>query len=153
VTEHVNQRELAARLGLTTRQVRNLANDGLPRNIAQGVASYPWPEALNWYIARRIKQAAPPDKLAAQTRKLQAEAMLAELALAREQQAVVPIETCDKLGADMADALRAVLINLPSSHALALERLGVSAEEAERVLHEIADELITSLRWAVENAA
>ena len=60
--EMLNQEELARRLDLCTRQVRNLTEQGMPRveeqTIGSRFGSYPWPLVLHWYVGFKVREAA-----------------------------------------------------------------------------------------------
>ena len=148
--EWLSQRELAARLGLTTRQVSNLTAEGMESRAVGNRREYPWPKALHWYIEFKLRTLAPSSMAEAQARKLAAEALITEIELAEKRRQVVPMEVCEAVGGEMADALRAILINAPSTYALDLERAGVPSETAEAVLEKLATDLTTALRGAVE---
>jgi phage terminase Nu1 subunit (DNA packaging protein) len=89
--EVLAQKELAARLDLDPRQIRNLEKKGLPRTYFREEGEergYPWPACLHWYVAFKIetetqKLSTPQRFQAAQIRELEAKAAKAELSLAQ----------------------------------------------------------------------
>lgn len=148
--EWLNQRELAARLGVTTRQVSNLTAEGMDSRVIGNRREYPWPKSLHWYIDFKIRTMSPSSVVESQARKLAAEALITEIELAEKRRQVVPMDVCEAMGGEMADALRAILINAPSTYALDLERAGVPSEAAESVMEKLATDLTEALRGAVE---
>lgn len=146
----MSQKVLAAALGLTPRQIHNLVALGLPREVNGGRAEYPWPAALRWYVTYReeaaAKRAAPDNADDAKVRKLIAEARLAEITVAEKESTLVPAATLDAVVGELAERLRAVLINIPSQYGLDLERAGVPPAAAQEVLEDIAESLTRALR-------
>lgn len=59
--ELLTQEALALRLDLCPRQVRNLTELGMPRlndrAIGARFGAYPWPLALHWYVAFKVREA------------------------------------------------------------------------------------------------
>ena len=95
MSEHIPQKELATRLGLTTRQVHNLAEQGVvPKRVRNGKADYPWPESLHKYIAWKIEAARDEsfDEAKERARKLRADADLRELELAERRGLLIPAD-------------------------------------------------------------
>ncbi len=88
--EVLAQKELAARLDLDPRQIRNLEKKGMPRTYLREEGEergYPWPACLHWYVRFKIeaetqKLTVPQRLQAAQIRDLEAKAAKSELALA-----------------------------------------------------------------------
>lgn len=93
----LTQKQCAEGLGLTSRQVHNLVEQGMPRRAKDGKAFYPWPRVLKWYIefrTRDVKQAAPrSDVEAAMDRRAMAEAKLTEIKLAEAQGLNISLDT------------------------------------------------------------
>lgn len=91
--ERLSQTELARRLGLTPRQIRNLEKKGLPYGYPKKKGSdkeYPWPTCNLWYIDFRIQSeferlGRKPDLDGARARKEDALARRAEWDLAKDQ--------------------------------------------------------------------
>lgn len=89
--EVLAQKELAARLDLDPRQIRNLEKKGMPRTYLREDGEergYPWPACLHWYVRFKIeaetqKLTVPQRLQAAQIRDLEAKAAKSELALAQ----------------------------------------------------------------------
>lgn len=89
--EVLAQKELAARLDLDPRQIRNLSKRGMPTTYlgeSGEERGYPWPACLHWYVAFKIeaetqKFSAPQRLQAAQIRDLEAKAARSEMQLAQ----------------------------------------------------------------------
>lgn len=89
--EVLSQKQLAARLDLDPRQIRNLSKRGMPtRYLTESGAErgYPWPACFHWYVAFKLeaetqKFSAPQRLQAAQIRDLEAKAAKSEMALSQ----------------------------------------------------------------------
>lgn len=110
-------------------------------------------DVLAWFEARaeRRGQVAgektqPASFEAAKLRKLEAEAREAEMRVAKMIDSVIPVEAHEAVIIEICDQLRAVLLNVPGTYSVELERLGVSAVDAERILEAIMVELTHALR-------
>lgn len=149
----VPQKDCADRLGLTARHLRNLVRDGsLPAQDADGL--HPWPatrDAYNAYIrAQEAAKAAPTDIEAWRARKLAAEALREEHALKMDLKRAVSVEALDTVVGEIADRIRAVCINLPTTFGLELERAGVPADVAEATLEQIGVRVMDSFRGVAD---
>lgn len=146
--ETVSKKECAARLNLTTRQITNLVDAGMPRNVEGNRVSFPWPDALHWYIQYRIDaevaRNGPADFEAARARKMAAEAELAELELAQRRGLLL---TTDDFRRELEAPLvrvRAALQNVPGKYAPRCVGLETPAI-AQGVLDEVVREAMTEL--------
>ncbi len=89
--EVLNQKELAARLDLDPRQIRNLSKRGMPTTYLGETGEergYPWPACLHWYLRFKVdaetqKFTTPQRLQAAQIRDLEAKAAKSEMALSQ----------------------------------------------------------------------
>lgn len=89
--EVLSQKELAARLDLDPRQIRNLSKRGMPTTYLGETGEergYPWPACLHWYLRFKVeaetqKFTTPQRLQAAQIRDLEAKAAKSEMALAQ----------------------------------------------------------------------
>lgn len=148
--EQVNQNELARRLGLTTRQVRNLVDAGMPRVSERGKVAYPWLPCLHWYIEYRVRaetkksSATKENILELQARQLEVNLKISELALGKEQSELVTLDYMEAQLRDLLDALRARCLNLPGKYAVPLVGLRTPAD-AQAMLETIAAELLQAL--------
>jgi hypothetical protein len=91
----ISQHECAQRLGLSTRQITNLVDEGMPRTSRLGKPEYPWPESLHWYIEWKTKKAVEKSggaKGEMWKRKVELEIQLQELAVAKAQSQVITID-------------------------------------------------------------
>ena len=144
----VNQRELAALLGLTTRQVNNLVERGMPVSSADGKRLYDAPACIAWYrdakVAEAVAEVGPDDFDTQRTRKTAAEARLAELELAKQEGRVVAVEDAAREVDALLDRLRAVLLAFTSrkAHLLVGRK---SIPEVSGVLDGAVQELMAAL--------
>lgn len=140
----LNQTEVAELLGLTTRQIRNLEKEGLPKTAKGGKAGYNGPAVVQWFVAYREQLVAPKDLAEAEQRKAIADAQLAELKLAREQGKVVEVEVAaDRVGR-MLTQLRSQMLTLPQRWAPKVVGLKTLVA-ATTVLDEAVQECLTAL--------
>jgi phage terminase Nu1 subunit (DNA packaging protein) len=110
-----------------------------------------------WHAARaaavavaEIQRRRPADLEDAKRRKLIAEAQLAEIAVREKEGELIPADVHADVVGQMAERLRAVCINAPSTYALELERAGMDAASAQAVLEQVADDLTRALRGAAD---
>lgn len=137
----IPKKQLAEWLGLTTRQVTNLADQGMPRRAAGHRVFFPWPEALHWYI-QNVKDGArsgDDEKQKLTTRRLQVEVDLAELALAKEREQVVTLDYMEEQLRRPLERLRAKLLNVPGKYAPAMVGLRSTAEAQTRLEGMVAE--------------
>lgn len=102
--EALNQKQLATLLGLTTRQMWVLQNEGLPSEGLGKERKFVWRTCFEWYIKRKVAELTPKSTLTGegeewartlteqQTRKTKADAERAEIKLAKERGEVVEVE-------------------------------------------------------------
>lgn len=154
MSDQLSQIELAERLDLTTRQIRNLEEAGLPTRVKGDRKTYAWPKALHWYVEYREslveKRVKPLDFEAARARKMAADAQLSEIEVEKAQGALLPAATVDQVVGELGDRLRAVIVNVPGNYGLRLEALGVPAKAAEEALTAIAEEMTRALRGVAD---
>jgi transcriptional regulator len=147
----VSQKELADHLGLTTRQVRNLTDEGvLTREVRSGKPSYPVAENLQRYVDWKVRQARPTTFDEARLRKMLAEAEEAELKLAHARGRMLLVDDAAAELERILSALRAGLVSLPAAWA---DRLGscTSTPERQIMLQTAVGELMPLLKAAVIN--
>lgn len=152
MSEEITQRELADRLGLSTRQVRNLRDDhGLPQIVRNGKPFYRWPDALHWYIQFKIQEAErrrePPSYEVARTREMLARAEMAELELAQRRGQLVTVEYAASQLERSLSVLRAQLLNLPGILAPRVQGMTDIAR-----IHEIVQEAIDDIMRELQGA-
>lgn len=153
----LNQLELADVLGVTPRQVRNLEEKGLPYDDTLGVKRYPKRTCQRWYV--EFKQEEAVSRLERQEstgldewerRKASADARLAEIKVLKEEGRLLPNEVHERVVGEVAERLRAVLINAPSNYAMTLEAAGVDPQVAQDVLEGLTQDLTQALRDEAE---
>lgn len=142
--------EVADRLGVTARTVRNWINDGVNGEKLPAVADgrgrkLAWPAALEFYVRMRIAKDGnggnppPPadaeDLEAAETRKTIADADLKEIKLAQLRGQLVPADEVGRNVGKVASAIKTKLDSLPN--ALALRLVGKSDRvEVQQILQD-----------------
>ena len=113
----VNQKELAALLGLTTRQVNNLVEKGMPVVSENGKRLYDAPRCIAWYreakVAEAVRANAPADLEEAKARKMSAEAELAEMQRDLERGRLMPVVDAEKAVGEIVGMVRAKLMAMP----------------------------------------
>lgn len=149
--EELTQKELATRLGITTREVRNLHGHGIPR-LENG--RYPWPDARHWYIhfkqAERERRQGGYEDLDLRrelARKTAAQADEAELRLAERRRELIHIRDVERLVREPLEQVDAALRNAPSRYASDLAELAdISIPKAMQLLESIVERIRTDLR-------
>ena len=147
--ERVTQSEAARRLGMTPQALgRWTDRPGAPIELVKGRPYCLWPAFPKWRDAemlRKERQAATPgDFEEARTRKMAAEAELAELELATERGRLVTVEDCASRLVRILERVRARLVAVPGK--LAPRLVGVeTAMEARGVLEEAVAETLAEL--------
>lgn len=151
---HISQKELADRLGITTRSVRDLVLKGLPKEGEGPSAKHPWPEARIWYNAYLERLAEeryrPTDLDALRARKLEADARLAEIEVAKAEQELVPFEMHERRLGAICDRLRGVLMTIPSKYLSAIQ-VSRTDLEAQSVGETIRDDTLRALQGVSES--
>lgn len=121
MSEWLLQKEIAGRLGLSTRQVANLAKEGLPKRSREGQVKYEWPAGSVWYLERKIAEAVekitPPEPDDARARLDTVRARLAELELAEREEKLVTVAYMEQQVSAIAQQLRASLLAIPAKYA------------------------------------
>lgn len=140
----VNQAQLAAVLSLTTRQIRNLQDEGMPSRAVGNQRQYDLRQVVPWYVARKQEEAKPERKSEADARKALAEARLKELDLAEREGELVPLAVHRRVMGEVFDDVRSNLLNLPGKVAPQLTGL-TSPREAVAILRPAVDQCLVSL--------
>lgn len=151
-TEELTQKEVADRLGLTTRTVRRLKDlEEFPLIVPEkGHPRYPWPEWRDAYLdykRRQLEEEVRPDTegRGPAYRKKEADAYLAELRAAEEEGSLIPLEVHEELLAIYLDRIRSILLNIPGSWAPELVDLESRAKVNKR-LRPLLEELLEDLQ-------
>lgn len=145
----VTQKELAAAIKRTPRQVHNLTNEGVFKKNAGG--KYPWPDSLHAWIDHRLqlekRKHEDRDLEEAELRKALADASLKEMKLAEARDEVVTQPTHKKEMSRMLLAVVQILDTFPAKHA---PRLPGDTPLPERVaaLRRVSREVREELRKA-----
>jgi terminase small subunit / prophage DNA-packing protein len=139
---------IARVLGISARRVQQLVKEGMPQ-ISRG--RYPLIGCVQWYIKywQDRAEARASDTLsfdAVRTRKVAAEAELAEIDLARARGIVVPAPQVAAAAEEEVLRFRTAVQQMSSSEApLVAQRLNCSHREASKVLREVADRVLSGL--------
>ena len=131
--EKLTAADLAELIGISERRVRELAKDGTIKADAEG--SFVLGPAIRAYTKRLRAFSEQPTLLAARRRKLEAEAHIAELRLAREQGTVMSVS-------QLMDLLTP---GLQSARAAILQAEFPDADARDRVLEALSDTLDAAL--------
>jgi phage terminase Nu1 subunit (DNA packaging protein) len=147
--ELLTQDDFADRLGLSTRQVRNLEKSGLPTRSRGGKKLYPWGGCLAWYISFKVQTAvtaaSPADFDEAKTRKMAAEAEIAELDLAIKRQQLITQDDHRREMVTWVEPIAAALRAFPGRHATQLTDLSTPGE-VEMVLQKGINEIMEQVQ-------
>lgn len=152
MAEALTQKDVARRLDLDVRQIRNLVKQGLPTT-TDDPPRYPWPACLHWYVERKIstarEQFTTTARLdAARLRAEEAKADTLELSLAEKRAGLVPMRFLERQVATLFEIVRSDLTSLPAR--LAPDLLNVASElEVRQRLEGPIDAALVRLRDAV----
>jgi phage terminase Nu1 subunit (DNA packaging protein) len=149
VTTYKSQSQVSELLGVTTRQVHNLTEKGMPRRVENGRPKYPWPDALKWYIAFKVSveaaKANPVDFEAARARKMAADAELAEMEVARTRGEQVPIDAFRIALDEMSGHIRAQLLAASGRYSARLVG-ATTLPAAQRALDAVMRDVLNELK-------
>lgn len=157
VPGHLTQAELERVTGLSRQTLAELAREpDCPREKRGGRWVYPWPAWNEWRINRRVdravERAKPENYDAAKTRKMAADAELAELELARERGHLITLVDATKIADDAFDRVRARLVSIPGKEAYRF--VGLKAiPKAVTALRDVIDVVMAELSGEPEEEA
>jgi phage terminase Nu1 subunit (DNA packaging protein) len=154
--------QLTDRFGESAKQIERYVKAGIPCAGTGRALRFPWPEVRNWRderlkrmereaTERKLRPASDDEVKQARNRGAIAEAKLLEIELAEKEGRLVLAEHASQIAGEIADRIRAVLINMPSTYLLHLERLGIAPEPAQGALEEIAAALTVALRGTADD--
>lgn len=154
--ERVQQSEGAKRLGISPQAIGMWAvRPGAPVELVKGKRVLIWPDFPRWREAEIKREARgtdrPKDQEAAQKRKMIADAVLAELAVAEKEGALIATEVHEQVVGEIGARFLGVIQNLSSSYLVDLEEAGVEPTKAQAVLDKIAADLTGCLRASVDD--
>lgn len=145
--EEVNQKTLARVLNLTSRQIRNLEEVGLPGGrVAENGRDrlYDLTVAVPWYVQRERERLKSTEKDEADIEKARAKAAMARLDLAEREGKLIPVALHTKLLGEILGEVRSRTLNLPGS--VAPQLVGMDEErEVVAVLRPAVDRCLQSL--------
>lgn len=153
--EKLNQKEVAARLGVAPRTVRRLEGRGLPRNPDN---TYDWDSVFRWYLEFKKKEAVKRYTAGgdvsyeeARTRREMARARMAEIDLGKEEDRIITREAADATYGEAMDRIRSAIMNMPGRFATQLVQVE-SVRQAEGILKDVAREILDHLSGPVADA-
>lgn len=115
MSEHLLQKDVAIRLGVLPRQIRNLREQGMPFDAAS--KRFPWPECLQWYITHKteaeVERRMPKERTELDQREQLARIRIAEIRVLREEAKVVPIGMHRRRYREATQQFSAVIRSLP----------------------------------------
>lgn len=113
----LTQKELAEVLPVTARQIRTLTKEGMPTENLGARTLYPLAECVRWYVAYReaIVSGQRSSKSEAQTRKIEAQARLAELEVEEAEGRLIPLDLHEDRLAAILDRLRSKILAIPGA--------------------------------------
>lgn len=151
----MNQKEVAARLGVAPRTVRRLEDRGLPRNPDN---TYEWDSVFRWYLEFKKKEAVKRYTAGqdvsydeARARREMARARMAEIDLAKEEDRIITREAADETYGEAMERIRATIMNMPGRFATQLVEIE-SVRQVEAVLKEVSREILDHLSGPVADA-
>jgi hypothetical protein len=152
VSEWIQQKELAERLNLSPRQIRNLVEAGMsPTDMQGGKKVYGWPECSHWYVEYKIQSAAPKaDKHSERMAELELQKeelaiRAAALKLGKEEGRLLDVEYVEQQLEACLSAVRGKLLNFSGKWAPHLVGLRTPAKARvvlERAVREVLTELV-----------
>ncbi|MEX1185307.1 MAG: hypothetical protein WEA80_01800 [Gemmatimonadaceae bacterium] len=145
----VSQQELSPILNVTSREIRNLYERGLPFTIgAKNRREHDVAECVAWYLKFKLEEKKDdPGKSATaglRLRALEIEVHQAEIALAEARKNLVSVEYLENQVARINEAVRSRILNLPGRAGPILVGCKTIAEVQIR-MQGLIDELLTSL--------
>lgn len=152
-TETLTLAQVAKLLNVSHETIRTYRKRGMPTRTVSGRPAFVAAEVLPWRIEdvrREERERSSPDEAQERTRKLAAEASLAELRLARERGEVVPAAEVESEMERLCLNLRSRIVTMRGKWAPALLGLSTMAE-ATATLDRVADDLLRSLREGADD--
>jgi phage terminase Nu1 subunit (DNA packaging protein) len=146
----LSQKELATLIGLTSRQVRNLTDAGMPSE-TEGNRRFYGPAAVVWYVEFKVaeersrhttgeREQLELDKMRHQNREARVKADLAE-------RRVVLVEEVEHAWADACGRIRDEIMRIPVRHGDVVRPDDPAA--GEEVLEQVADDVLRALQEAL----
>lgn len=154
IPPRTNQQDLAALLGVTPRQVKNLVDGGKISSIVEGGRRlYPLPLCVHEFVKyqrelAQVKEEKLDQLDQAKLRKLNAEAEQAEMDLLRKRGELLDRPTSERAMSEVLQALRSEVDQMPGRYARKTVQLA-NAQRARAVWREAANELLVRLGAAV----
>ena len=151
--EKLKQKDLAQRLDVDVRQVRNLEKKpGFPVLWERDEKTYPWPEVLHWYLnfksdSANAKFTGPKRIIAAQVRDMEARAAKTELALSIARGEVIERATVRRERQLAWAAIRNTVTTRASRWQPELE--GLSGPHLLKRLEDLAEQELASLQQSL----
>lgn len=146
----LTQSQVGELYDVTTRQVRNWEDDGLPCRAEKNRKFYALKDLVEWHEAKAVAKALESVDTsamdAAKLRKMEAEAESKELDVAVKRGGLVPIDEVEDLVREALETVSAILRHAPSRFAPKLSQVaGIGLKEARTLL----EDLVEAVRGAV----
>jgi phage terminase Nu1 subunit (DNA packaging protein) len=156
--QKLQQKAIADILGVTSRQVHNLVNEGMPRRMEKGKPHFLAAECVPWYVDYKLRTSAPKtsardtklDEL--ELRKEEVAVRSAELKLAKEEARLVSIDYLDHQVATILEGLRGKLLSFAGKHSAELVNIATPAE-ARTILDRAVEEVMLALVTVGDDSA
>lgn len=153
--EELSQTQAAARLAITTRQLRRIPDEftGRLRN-----GKYPWPDVHKGYVRwkqqdelrrRGHSETRASEYEAARARKVAAQARLAELEVAQRESELIPITVFREVIAEVSDRVMGWLKNIPGTWPPQLTSID-DPREIAHILRGLVDEAAEEVRGVLD---
>lgn len=137
MSERLRQKDVARRLDLDVRQIRNLRKLGLPVKQDPQGDYYPWPECLHWYIERKREEerARTGDKRLhlAQLSEAEGRAELKQLELEERRRALIRADLALEVLSDFCALFRSTVQSFEGRLAPVLPGVQTPAEVRSRI--------------------
>lgn len=144
----VNQKHMAKVLGLTTRQIRNLDEDGMPSTvISSGERIYDLTVTVPWYLARKLEHARnDSDELdQAKLERAQLDVRLRQIDVAKAEGSAIDIEHHDEVVEELVRAFRLSVLALPGTWGPRIVGITDPAQGTE-AMRRCADDLLRAMQ-------
>lgn len=144
----VNQKNVSRVFGLTTRQVRNLDDDGMPSSVSDsGERLYDLTVVVPWYVARKLEQVRKDsDELdQAKLERAQLDVRLRQIDVAKAEGSAIDVEHHDEVVEELVRAFRLSVLALPGTWGPRIVGVSDPARGTE-LMRRCADDLLRAMQ-------